>query len=123
MIGLAFRGHISADDLKALRVVTGEMMGECGRGFMVADMAECTGIGPGARKYMAEWSKQDGTDVPSCTGVYGLSFAIRAIMMLALNAIKLLGQREPDVVFLKDEAEAMRWVDEQRAALLPKDVT
>jgi hypothetical protein len=123
VLALQWHGNISEDDLRALREVTTGVMREVGRAFMVSDMSQATGIDAGARKYMAEWSKHDGTDLISGTAVYGLNFATRAITMLALNAIKLLGQKKLDVAFLKDEADARRWVDEQRAARFPESVS
>ncbi len=118
-MGLSFEGSISEADLRELRVAMASVTHELGRCFMITDMSLCTGIDAAARKYMAEWSK-DRVDVIAGTAVYGLSFATRAITMLAINAIKLLGQKQVDVVFLKDEAEARRWVEEQRAARFPE---
>ena len=114
MLGLCFEGAITEADLRALRVAMTSVTHELGRCFMITDMSLCTGIDAAARKYMAEWSK-DRVEVIAGTAVYGLSFATRAITVLALNAIKLLGQKQVDVVFLKDEAEARRWVDQQRS--------
>jgi len=121
-MGLRFEGAISEADLRALREAMASITQELGRCFMITDMSLCTGIDAAARKYMAQWSKdgKDGVDVIAGTAVYGLSFALRAITMLAFNAIKLLGQKQVDVVFLKDEAEARRWVDEQRTILFPE---
>lgn len=119
MLGLCFEGAITEADLRTLRGATASVMHELGRCFMLADMSLCTGIDAAARKYMADWSRES-VDVVAGTAVYGMSFATRAITMLAINAIKLLAQKQVDVVFLKEEVEARRWVDEQRSARFPE---
>ncbi|HEY0136987.1 MAG TPA: hypothetical protein VGB85_23050 [Nannocystis sp.] len=123
VVRLQWQGNISADDLKVMREVTTRMMQELGRAFTISDMSQVTGIDAGARKYMAEWGQQDGNGLITGTAVYGLSFATRAITTLALNAITLLGKKKVEVAFVKDEAEATRWVDEQRAARFPESAS
>lgn len=111
VLGLHFEGQVTEDDLKLLRVVMGGYAAS--HFFLVADMTDCTGIDAAARKYMADWSRMNAFN-PS-TVVYGLNFATRAIVMLALNAIKLIGKKDLDVSFVKTEAEALAWVEAQRA--------
>lgn len=50
------------------------------------------------------------------TAVYGNGFMMRSLITLALQAIRLLGQREALIHFFKDEAEAPRWVVAHRAS-------
>lgn len=105
-------------DLQKLREVLVVVMAETGRSFLIADLNKATIIDSDARRYMAEWSKQQ-TDWVAGTAVYGVNFAMRAVLTLTLNAIKLLGTQQVELVVLKDEADAIRWVDARRLALFP----
>ena len=119
VLGLDFVGHISESDLRELREVMNSVLTESDHFFMISDMSKCTGIDAAGRKYMGEWSKeQNGSNIISV--VHGVSFATRVIVMLAINAIKLLGKREVEMSFVKTEAEALAWVDEQRALRYPE---
>jgi len=111
-----FEGQVSESNLRELHVV----MAVFGTAhfYMVADMTRCTGLHPAARKYLAEWSKTNPFN--SSSVVYGLSFATRTIVMLSLNAVKLIGRQSPELIILKTEAEALAWVDEQRALRSPE---
>ena len=109
-------GYISRADMESMRTVTREVLDECGRCFLLADLSDCSGIEVEARKYMAEWSK-DYTDQISGTAVYGFSFAMRVIVTLTINAIRFLGTQQVDVVFRKDRADALRYCEERRAEL------
>lgn len=113
---MAFAGAITRPDLEELRRVVAEIFADGPCCFLIADMSACTGIEPTARKYMAEWSKEGGEQL-SGTAVHGLSFATRAIVTLSLSAIKFLGNQQVDVVFVKDEDEALQWIGKRRAAL------
>lgn len=68
---------------------------------------------------MAQWSGEESSDWLSGTAMYGVSFAMRAISTLMLNAMHFLGKAKPNVAYLKDEAEGRRWIDEQRALQRP----
>lgn len=114
MLGFDFVGHISESDLRELREVMNSVLTDSSHFFVISDMSRCTGIDAAGRKYLGEWSKHDdGRNMT--TVIHGLSFATRTIVMLALNAIKLIGKKQANVAFVKTEAEALAWVDEQRA--------
>lgn len=116
---LHVRGPLTMPDLQKLREVLVVVMAETGRSFLIADLTKATIIDSDARRYMAEWSKQR-TDWVAGTAVYGVNFAMRAVLTLTLNAIKLLGTQQVELVVLKDEADAIRWVDAKRLALFPE---
>lgn len=118
LIDMCFHGPIVTTDLYGLREVMVLLIQDCGRCFLIADLTDSHGIESDARKYMAEWSKQR-TDRVAGTAVFGVNFAMRAIIQLTLNAIKFLGQQQVDLVFVRDAAEARRWIDAQRAVLFP----
>ncbi len=114
VIHIAFDGVITDSDLKQVRGVIEQISNETGHAFLIGDMTRSTGIDAAGRKYMVEWSKQRGyTEVLSVA--YGINFATRTVLSLALNAMRLLGKRERGPVFVKDEAEALAWVAQERA--------
>lgn len=113
---MTFIGPILRSDLEAMRSVMGEILSHGASCFLIADLQDCTGIDASARKYMAEWSKDGGQQITG-TAVYGVNFAMRTIVTLTLSAIKFLGHQQVEVVFVKDEADAQRYVAERRAAL------
>ena len=114
ILGMRFRGPITRRDLEALRKGLEALATETPSFYLLTDMAECTGIDPEARKYMSEWAKAPDVGLVA-TVVYGNGFMMRALITLTLKAIKLLGQREATIHFVKDEAEARRWISEDRA--------
>lgn len=114
ILGMRLRGSISRRDLETLRKGLEELASERPSFYLLTDMAECTGIDPEARKYMAEWAKAPDVGLVG-TVVYGNGFMMRALITLTLKAIKLLGQREALIHFVKDEAEARRWIADDRA--------
>ena len=116
VLEIHYDGHISLADSEQLRDILIEIDREHGSCFLLVDMRLGLGIDRDARQYMKEWSKQEQAKLRG-TAIYGVSFTMRAIAMLMLNAIKLLGRQESEVSFLKDEAEARRWIDARRQAL------
>jgi len=119
LVALYVHGSLTMPDLQQLREVLVEVMGEVGHCFLTADLSGATSVNADARKYMAEWSKQN-TDWVAGTAVFGVNFAMRAVLTLTLNAIKLLGTQQVDFAFVKDEADATRWIDAKRLALYPE---
>jgi hypothetical protein len=120
IVGMRFKGPIVRDDIAAMRAMAEELLAEHGRCFLLSDMTACSGIDAEARKYMAQWSKER-TQKVTATAVYGVNFAMRALVTLSLNAIKFLGTQQVEVVFVKDEAEAFRYVERKRSELDVED--
>ena len=118
LVSVKFVGTITRADAVKLREVLNTVFHSEERCFLLANMREGTGIDPEARKYMAEWSKTPSQRMAG-TAVFGMSFAARAIVMLMVNAIKVLGNLKSDVTFVKDEAEAREWIERQRARKQP----
>jgi hypothetical protein len=115
IVHMTFVGPLTRADVEGMREVVGAVLAEGSRLFLVGDLRGCTAIEAGARQYFAEWSKNGGQK-PSGVVIYGLDFAMRTIISLTLSAIKFLGRQQTEVVFAKDEAEALRWVTDERAA-------
>lgn len=119
LVSLYIHGPLTVADIQGLREVLVVVMAEVGHCFLIADMTDATAVDHEARKYMAEWSRQN-TDWVAGTAVFGVSFAMRALLSLTLKAIKILGTQQVEFVFVKDEAEATRWIDAKRLALYPE---
>ncbi len=114
MLALSFEGPVSGAEIRHMRAMVAEMIAAQGGCYMISDMTGCTTLEPPARKFMAEWSR-DGGDKVSGTAVYGVSFAMRALVTLAINAVKLIGKYPTgDFVFVKNDAEARQWVEARR---------
>lgn len=119
LLSLHLHGPLVVTDMQQLRDVLNLVMAEVGHCFLTADLSGATTIDADTRKYMAEWSKQN-TDWVAGTAVYGVSFAMRALLTLTLKAIKFLGTQQVDFVFVEDEAAALRWIDAKRRVLYPE---
>jgi aminoglycoside phosphotransferase family enzyme len=120
VLGIHFGGHITLADCIELRGLIEQLGREVGYTFLLVDMHESASIAPEARKYMARWNRESTEELLAGTAMYGISFAMRAIVTLTLNAIKFLGKKErTQTVFVKDEAEARRWIDAERARKFP----
>lgn len=114
LLGVRFRGPITQEAVEALRDAVNAVADEHPRSYLIADLHECTGIDPEARKFMAEWSREPDRGLVG-TAVYGTGFMLRTLVTLTIKAIKLLGKSRSELLFFKDEAEARDWVRGERA--------
>lgn len=117
IVGVHFEGPLTRADFVAMRAIFVAMNAEFGACYMVSDMTHCTKFEPDARKYLAEWSRE-GTDKIAGSAVHGVNFAMRALVTLAISAVKFIGKHpEGDLAFVKDHDEALRWIARRRAEL------
>lgn len=124
MLSIRYIGPITLSDVQAERDIFADVYRETGNCYLIADMSECTGIEPEARRYLANWSKDNPHGTIEGTAIHGVSFAMRAITTLTLNAIRFLSKNQPmAVVFVRDEAAARAWIDEQRALKISRRST
>lgn len=114
MFGARFRGRITRQDMEVLRDALNSVAEKHPRFYLLLDMKDSTGIDAEARRFMATWSREPNRGLVA-TVLYGIGFAMRTMVTLTLNAIRLLGHVGSDIQFLKDEAEARGWVAEHRA--------
>ena len=114
MFGVRFRGRLTQQDMKALRDALNSVADTQPRIYLLLDMTGSTGIDAEARRFMATWSREPNRGL-LVTVLYGLSFTMRTLVTLTLNAIRLLGRLDSDIQFFTDEAEARGWVAEHRA--------
>ena len=108
-------GALTLADIDELQLAVRATLAAAGRCFLVADLSGMAGLDPVARRRIAEWSRGE-DDKVDAVAVHGCSFAMRTLITLTLNAIKLLGRQRSETVFVRDEAAALRWIDAQRAA-------
>ena len=115
VLGLCVRGALTPADIDELQLAVRATLAAAGRCFLVADLSGMAGLDPLARRRIADWSRSDDDKVEG-VAVHGCSFAMRTLITLTLNAIKLLGRQRSETVFVRDEAAALRWLEKQRAA-------
>jgi hypothetical protein len=79
--------------------------------YIIADVAEMTGMEAAARKVSTAWFARH-----NIGGVvnFGVGPLARAISELILSLLRLLHKSSMPVHFVKTEAEARAWVQEQR---------
>lgn len=110
-------GPLTIADAELLRVEMQALRRSLGTCFLLADAAELAGIDAEARRYLARWSAREQSERITGAAVYGVSFAMRTIITLTVNAIRVIGRREVQIAFANDEAEARRWIAARRAAV------
>ncbi len=115
VLHLQFVGPLTFDDIKSLRELMHLVRGEHGRCYMLADATALDGIAAEARKALSAWARADPDDRISGVGVHGINFAMRALSVLTLGAVKLLTRRPVHVHFAHDEADARAWIVQRRA--------
>lgn len=114
LIEMVFTGPILLADVGGMRDLLHQVRDAHGRCYMLADASGLTGIPLDARKAMAEWGRSSPEDQISGVSLYGMSFAMRALSVLTLGAIKLMSGREVVVHFASDPAAARAWLAERR---------
>lgn len=114
VIEMIFSGSLTLPEVLVMRDLMHQVRGEYRRCYMLADAAGLTGIAPEARKALSDWGRSDPEDQISGVGVHGISFAMRALSVLTLGAIKLLSKRAVMVHFASDAAEARAWIAARR---------
>nr|WP_263430310.1 STAS/SEC14 domain-containing protein [Nannocystis pusilla] len=107
LVHLKFRGPFVLEHAKTVHEYLAQIMAETGRCYLLADMSQMNGIPTDTRRYVGEWHKQH---TVSGVAVYGASFATRAIATLMFQAVRIVGAQQIEMEFLRDEAEARRWI-------------
>jgi hypothetical protein len=82
----------------------------------IIDLRVAGSAPPEARRYQAQAAKEF---PPGCSeiAIYGMNRFVSTFIQLTARAASLLTGREAGIVFLRDEAAALRWRDERRAVL------
>lgn len=116
LIELELRGSLTVADVTALKQAVSEVLAAQGSCFLLADLREMSGIAADARRQISEWSKTSPEHL-SGAAVYGCSFAVRALLTLTLNAIRLFRQQRVEANFVRDAAAGRAWIEARRAEL------
>lgn len=117
ILGMQFSGPLTRVDIEGLRGVVHTVLAEHGDCYIIGDLGRGVGIEADARKYMAQWSRER-TDMVGGCAVHGMSGPMRMILKLTLAAIRLLGEQQIEVAFVKDEAEAGQWIAAKRGGFI-----
>jgi hypothetical protein len=117
LMKMQLRGPLTRDDIVGMREMVRKIRDERGHCFLIADATELDGIDADARRMMAEWGRQHPEDRASGVAVHGVDFVTRTLITLTVNAVRLMGYREVELEFTRDEPESLRWIDQQRSSL------
>ncbi len=109
MIEIAARGEITEADVDAMQALVVEVRTREGQCYMLVDLAGMTGLNAAARRKVATWGQSKATRL-TASAVYGCSFAMRALITLTRNAIRVLSAMDIDMTFVSDEAKARAWL-------------
>jgi hypothetical protein len=116
LVRIQVDGDFGREDSVAFHDYLTRVLDEQGRLFVIGDLHGAGGIDPGARAVSSEWNRTHRLSACAC---FGASFPVRVLLSLTINAVKLLGLNTIEFTFVKDEPEARRWLDAQRARLFP----
>ncbi|WAS99308.1 STAS/SEC14 domain-containing protein [Nannocystis punicea] len=107
LVHLRVRGPFDLPVARAVHELIAQIMDENGRCYLLADMSQLDGIPNDARRYVGEWHK---THTITGVAVYGASFATRALATLMFHAVRIVGRQQMEMEFVRDEADARRWI-------------
>lgn len=103
--------HTQAEVVQVTAVMAA-VLAEKGSVFFLHDLTHAAKTEPEARRYIAEWTKQNRL---AGIAIFGGSLAARAVASLALAAIRLFRGYSIPTVFVATEAEARVWIATQRS--------
>ncbi len=110
-----FRGDISADEMRRMVAYMRACTAEHAPVMFMADVTALGAIPPETRKEV-----RGTVGIPyGALAVHGATFRTKILCTLVLGAMKLLSGVQTPIGFFATEAEARRWLDEQRAAYTP----
>lgn len=111
-------GPFTAADAVPFHALLDRVYESSGRCLVLADVSAMTKIDAEARRYAARWNEQRRM---TALAVVGANPAIRVIATMMVKAIGLVQQRSTaPVEFVKEEAEARRWLAAQRERVVAR---
>ena len=102
-------------DLQRARQIldrVGQVLQETGRAYLLAYLTQLAGIPHDSRRAIGEWAK---THHATAAALYGANFAMRTVTSLLFQAVRLIGNKQFELEFARDEAAGRRWIDAHRA--------
>lgn len=115
LIELVADGEMTVPHIEALQAMVAEVRRREGLCYMLVDLKGMTALGSDTRRQVAVWG-QDETNRLTASAVYGCSFAMRALITLTLNAVRVLSRMPIETAFVGDEAAARAWIAAHRKA-------
>lgn len=116
VIEVTMHGEVAVDDIKALQALVIEVLAARGRCYALADLAQMHGLSATARRQVAMWGQGEAERLTASV-VIGSGFAMRTLITLTLNAIRLLSRAPVEVAFVSDESAGRAWIAAHRAKL------
>lgn len=104
------RGRVTLEVAEDLLKLTARITQAHGRHFILVDLNDSGGVTPEARRLILEKVRES---PPSAIAFHGGDTIQRAMNMLLVNAIKLLGGRQ-NIAHFSTAAEAHAWLTAQR---------
>lgn len=108
---LRWIGFPTFDDVRGVFELVGAELTGKRSFFIIADMRKSEIPDASTRRWATEWVRDN---KPSGFASFGNSAAIRAILALMMNAVRLLDRRQPPTRFFETEHEARSWVEQER---------
>ena len=116
LMKMQLRGPLTSAEIVGMRTMVRRIRDERGRCYLIADAADLAGIDADARRMMADWGRHHPDDRASGVAVHGVNFVTRTLITLTVNAVRLMGYREVELRFTRDDAESVQWIDQQRSS-------
>lgn len=110
-------GVITVQDVQAAMLRFDKMLVAGQTYYIIADVAEVTGMEAAARRLSTEWFARH--DIGGTVN-FGAGAATRAIGALILSLLRLLHKNEMATHFAKTEEDARAWTQEQRLRRVAK---
>ncbi len=116
LIEVTMHGEVAVDDVKALQALVVTVLAAQGRCYALTDLSQMNGLSATARRHVAAWGQGE-TQRLTASVVYGCGFAMRTLITLTLNAIRLISRTPVEVAFVSDESAGRAWIAAHRAKL------
>ena len=110
------RGALELSDMQALVQIGAQQISRYGYFLSVVDGTLGTTMTPAARRYNAQWMREN-QDALGSSMVYGASRIARAIITMIDRATTLLSMRPSTSHFVANEAEALEFAARERQRL------
>jgi hypothetical protein len=104
-------GRLTADLAKNLLEFTDTVTKQHGRHFILVDLRESGGVAPDARRLILDTVR---VRPPSAVAFHGGNLVQKAMNMLLVNAVKLLGGPCQNIAQFRTDEEARAWLRQQR---------
>ncbi len=101
--------RVLSESGKALAALTGYYI-------VICDTSRSTGLSAAARRYNAAFNK-DNRDILAVSIIYGANLVLRQLATLITRGMALLSTTQLQLIFVKDEAEALAVAQTERTRL------